>query len=97
MKPNHKLFPLRRGFLNLINEVFLYSIRPMKTAGLPSNYRTKQRKTTRTLAFASLHETYLATKAQQNAQYAKAAQAQFERQKKEKELLSKATPSTDNP
>jgi hypothetical protein len=62
----------------------------MKSAGLSSTYRTMLRKTTRRLAFASLQEKHFAAKAEQNAHRVKAAQAQFERQKKQNELFLKA-------
>jgi hypothetical protein len=56
----------------------------MKSAGLNQNYRRMHKQTTKISAVASFQENHLAAKEKQRSLRVQAAQAQFERQKKEK-------------
>ena len=62
----------------------------MKSAGLSSTYRTMFKRTTKITAFAAHQDKHLATKEKQKLLRMQAAKAQFDRQRKEKELLAEA-------
>ena len=60
----------------------------MKSAGLSSTYSKMLRKTTKISVFAAQQDSHLAAKEKQKTLRMQAAQAQFERQKKEATLQS---------
>ena len=74
--------------IKLITIALLYTIGAlMKSSGLSSTYRTMQKRTNKINTSTTLQNQHFAAKEKQKLLLKQAAEAQFERQKREKQAL----------